>query len=204
MKQIGLIGPAAQARPPRCCSSRSRPARRCRFCSPTSPSFRSCSRRSAGRISPACRALIASAALARHAGSVAFAFLLGIGLPAWWIGYLALLARRSRRDPPSIEWYPVGRIVVWTAIAARVSCSSRCCATASMPRRCRPGCAANWTRAALSRRLPAIAAAASSVGSDALLDVLVLIVPPMKAIALTATSLLNLWLAALIVRVSGG
>jgi len=38
---------------------------------------------------------------------------------------------------------------------------------------------------------------------EALLDILVLIVPPMKAIALTATSLLNLWLAALIVRVSG-
>jgi hypothetical protein len=38
---------------------------------------------------------------------------------------------------------------------------------------------------------------------ERLLDVLVLIVPPMKALALTATSLLNLWLAALIVRVSG-
>jgi hypothetical protein len=36
-----------------------------------------------------------------------------------------------------------------------------------------------------------------------LLDVLVPIVPPLKATALTATSLLNLWLAALIVRVSG-
>jgi hypothetical protein len=36
-----------------------------------------------------------------------------------------------------------------------------------------------------------------------MLDILVMIVPPMKATALTATSLLNLWLAALIVRVSG-
>jgi hypothetical protein len=38
---------------------------------------------------------------------------------------------------------------------------------------------------------------------EALLDILVLIVPPMKATALTITSLFNLWLAALIVRVSG-
>jgi len=40
-------------------------------------------------------------------------------LPAWWIGYLALLARPAPgTDPAAIEWYPVGRIVVWTAIAA--------------------------------------------------------------------------------------
>ena len=38
---------------------------------------------------------------------------------------------------------------------------------------------------------------------DRLLDVLALIVPPMKAIALTLTSLFNLWLAALIVHISG-
>src|SRR5258708_6359417 len=41
-------------------------------------------------------ALIASAGLAvATTGSVAFAFLLGIGLPACWMGYLALLAHPS-------------------------------------------------------------------------------------------------------------
>ena len=39
-------------------------------------------------------ALIAAAALAAvTTGPVALAFLLSIGLPAWWIGYLALLGR---------------------------------------------------------------------------------------------------------------
>ena len=38
---------------------------------------------------------------------------------------------------------------------------------------------------------------------DQLKDALVLVVPGMKAIALTFTSLLNLWLAALIVKISG-
>src|SRR5260370_28623332 len=38
---------------------------------------------------------------------------------------------------------------------------------------------------------------------EALLDILVLIVPPMKAVGLTITSVFNLWLAALIVRLSG-
>src|SRR5882762_740288 len=65
-------------------------------------------------------AAVASLGLAvATTGSVAFAFLVGIALPAWWIGYLALLARPAPgTDPAAIEWYPVGRIVVWTAIAA--------------------------------------------------------------------------------------
>src|SRR5258708_34369037 len=64
--------------------------------------------------------LVAAAGLALlTSGSIAFAFLLGIGLPAWWIGYLALLARPvGGTEPPSVEWDPVGRIVVWTAIGA--------------------------------------------------------------------------------------
>src|SRR6266576_6603369 len=65
-------------------------------------------------------ALIATVGLAiATTGSVAIAFLLGIGLPAWWIGYLALLARPvAGAGQPDVEWYPVGRIVVWTAIGA--------------------------------------------------------------------------------------
>src|SRR3954471_20022891 len=64
-------------------------------------------------------ALVASAGLAlATTGSVALAFLLSIGLPAWWIGYLALLGRPSDSNPAELEWYPLGRIVVWTAILA--------------------------------------------------------------------------------------
>ena len=42
-------------------------------------------------------AVVASAGLAAVFGSLFFiAFLIGIGLPAWWLGYLALLARPAR------------------------------------------------------------------------------------------------------------
>src|SRR3954451_23761855 len=62
--------------------------------------------------------LFASAALTiAFSGSIAFAFFIGIALPAWWIGYLALLGRPSA-DESTTEWYPVGHIVVWTAIIA--------------------------------------------------------------------------------------
>lgn len=40
-------------------------------------------------------------------------FLVGIGLPAWWLGYLALLARPVTNGAPEhLEWYPVGRLVI--------------------------------------------------------------------------------------------
>jgi len=153
-------------------------------------------------------ALIASVGLAAATtGSVAIAFLLGIGLPAWWIGYLALLARPAPgADPAGIEWYPVGRIVVWTAIAA---------ALVVLVTMMRYGFDATQMQAGLRRELERALRFLSGSPANSplqlpsvrdperLLDVLVLIVPPMKALALTATSLLNLWLAALIVRVSG-
>jgi hypothetical protein len=147
--------------------------------------------------------LFASAGLALLlGGTVAAAFLIGIGLPAWWIGYLALLARPAPgADPASIEWYPVGRIVVWTAIAAAVV------VLVSMLRH---GFDAASIEAGVRREserilrvLAALLRLPSIKDPERLLDVLVPVVPPIKAIGLTMTTLLNLWLAALIVRVSG-
>jgi hypothetical protein len=139
-------------------------------------------------------------------GSIAFAFLLGIGLPAWWIGYLALLARPvAGAEQPSVEWYPVGRIIVWTAIGAALV------VTVSM---LRYGFDTAQMQGGIRRELERALRFLSGTTRDAplrlpvkdpeaLLDILVLIVPPMKAIALTITSLFNLWLAALVVRLSG-
>lgn len=47
------------------------------------------------------------------------AFLVGAGLPAWWLGYLALLARPLPQG--DVEWYPVGRLVMWAAIIGTVA-----------------------------------------------------------------------------------
>ncbi len=54
------------------------------------------------------------------------AFVVTVALPAWWLGHLALLGRpaterRPRRATglrpwrPTLEWYPVGRILLWIA-----------------------------------------------------------------------------------------
>lgn len=151
--------------------------------------------------------LIASVGLAvATTGSVALAFLLGIGLPAWWMGYLALLGRARDSNPAEIEWYPVGRIVVWTAILA---------ALVVLITMLRYGFDATQMQTGLRRELERSLRFLAGVPANSplqipsirdperVLDFLVPIVPPLKATALTATSLLNLWLAAMIVHVSG-
>src|SRR2546423_3233900 len=67
--------------------------------------------------------VVATAALAFiFPGYLFLAFLVGIGLPAWWLGYLTLLARPSATaGVESLEWYPVGRIGVWAAMLGVLS-----------------------------------------------------------------------------------
>src|SRR5260370_28816238 len=57
------------------------------------------------------------------------AFALTVALPAWWLGHLALLGRPmagsassvNGASPPALEWYPVGRILLWIACFATVT-----------------------------------------------------------------------------------
>src|SRR5450756_563919 len=53
------------------------------------------------------------------------AFAVTVGLPAWWLGHLALLGRPianavasgncASPAVPVLEWYPVGRILLWVS-----------------------------------------------------------------------------------------
>src|SRR5690242_21898892 len=47
--------------------------------------------------------------------SSAFGVLFGVGLPAWWLGYLTLLARTDAATG-ELEWYPPGRLLLWCAV----------------------------------------------------------------------------------------
>ena len=68
-------------------------------------------------------AIAASAGLAAMGGFTAFiTVLVSFGLPTWWLGYLALLARPAAGSTPEgLEWYPAGSLVVWAALAATVT-----------------------------------------------------------------------------------
>jgi hypothetical protein len=61
------------------------------------------------------------------------AFTITVALPAWWLAHLALLGRPSAAAAPAdeafpeqseLEWYPVGRILLWIAGFATIAVMS--------------------------------------------------------------------------------
>ena len=151
-------------------------------------------------------AVVASARLAAVFGGFFFiAFMLAIGLPAWWLGYLALLARpATRATPDGLEWYPVGHLVFWAAIigAAIVIAGMLTLGTDLDAFR-------SALRSGLERmlkfpaRAPSNPDVAAPDGSTRLIDILVAVLPPAAAVLATVTNVINLWLAERIVKVSG-
>jgi hypothetical protein len=150
----------------------------------------------------------AAASLAAVFDGIFFAaFLVGVGLPAWWLGYLALLGRPAGEEPSgAVEWYPPGRLVVWAAVlgAAAVTVGIL-----------NFGTDAEAFRAGLKRAFERIIRIQMQAPADAplqipgisdpgrLIDFLVAAIPPTAAVLATITNLINLWLAARIVSVSG-
>ena len=157
------------------------------------------------------------------AGMLFMPFLVGIGLPAWWLSYLGLLARPApalpalahpgaaappgaQAAPDALEWYPVGRLVVWAALLATAV------VTASL---INIGLDADSIRTGLKRSLEQIMRIQMGIPADApldipgladsrrLLDVFAIVFPPAAAVLATLTNLVNLWLAARVVKISG-
>lgn len=133
-----------------------------------------------------------------------FAFLAGAGIPAWWLSYLALLARPASPGiggapaNDSLEWYPPGRLVMWAAILAALV------VVVAIPNF---GTDAESFRAALTKALSRLFAANSDTpgtdNSERLVAFLVATIPSAAAVLATITNVLNLWLAARIVNFSG-
>jgi hypothetical protein len=127
-------------------------------------------------------------------------FALAFGLPAWWLGHLALLGRpvaagsASGGDATAMEWYPVGRILLWIVVIAATMTSVTLLTLGS------DGPAITGAiRSAVVKMLES----SGVTPSDRKLDVLVTILPPMAAIGAVLTTTLNLWLAAKITATSG-
>jgi hypothetical protein len=151
-------------------------------------------------------AVFASAGLAAVFTSYFFImFLIGVGLPAWWLGYLTLLARPVEGAPDGLEWYPVGHLVVWAAIlgAGVVVAgmlhfgtdeeSFRASLRSFMERMLRGG--------PRTPTLPTELPKGADMGR--VIDFLVVALPPTAAVVTTITNLLNLWLASRVARISG-
>jgi hypothetical protein len=135
------------------------------------------------------------------------AFAVTVALPAWWLGHLALLGRPAANGvapgngaspaAPVLEWYPVGRILVWiTGFAALTTM-----AAPSVPRVSSAAITGALRRGLL--RILGPRDPASTGETEQWIDALVTIAPAAAAIVAMMTLTLNLWLAARITATSG-
>ena len=135
------------------------------------------------------------------------AFAVTIALPAWWLGHLALLGRAVTNGAssgngaspiaPAVEWYPVGRILLWISGFAALT---------TMAALLTLGTDAAAITGAMRRGLLRIIGprdAASTGETEQWIDALVTIAPAAAAIVAIMTLTLNLWLAARITATSG-
>jgi hypothetical protein len=130
--------------------------------------------------------------------SYGFAYGLTVALPAWWLGYLALLGRPAQGAAEGeLEWYPVGRILLWMAGFAALTTTAALLTLGSD--------AASITdvlrRGLLSMLGPDTAP--MSEESEHWVDALVALAPAAGAAATLMTLALNLFLSAKIAATSG-
>jgi len=130
------------------------------------------------------------------------AFLLGIGLPAWWLGYLALLARTaSTNGSGTLEWYPLGKLVFWSALIATAVVVVAVLSFGTDKETFQSALRSAFERALRLQTQPL--GLPANTDSQRLLDLLVIALPAAAAVLLTLLNVFNLWLAARIVNVSG-
>ncbi len=136
------------------------------------------------------------------------AFVLTVALPAWWLGHLALLGRPvsagaaagngAAPAAPVMEWYPVGRILLWAAGFAALTTIAALFTL---------GADAATITGALHRGLLRIVGgrdpATAAADTEQFIDALMTIAPAAAAIVAMMTLTLNLWLAAKITATSG-
>ena len=155
-------------------------------------------------------ALVAAVAAALALGLVfggifIVAFLAMVGLPAWWLAYLAMLARPVGNGAGTLEWYPPGRLVAWAAVLGALI------VIAAIPNF---GLDGESFRAGLRKAVMQMLRVEGTTTSgtptlpgvsnaDRFIEFMVGVIPPAAAVLATITNTFNLWLAARIVRFSG-
>jgi hypothetical protein len=128
------------------------------------------------------------------------AFTIVNAVPAWWLAHLVLLAQPRQEDADAakpddaLEWYPVGRILLWIVVFASVITA----ATLLMM-----GSDAAAIHNTIRRGWGELLQAAGFAFNDSTLDRLVAIAPIGAEMAAVAMLTLNLWLAARIAATSG-
>jgi hypothetical protein len=133
-------------------------------------------------------------------------FAVGTAAPAWWLGYLALLARPVGNGAKErLEWYPAGRLLLWCAFLGSATAAISFMATfgtdwQTFKTEVREIAQEIAHLQAQASRNPDVA---SRLESTEIIDALAAALPGAVAAAITVISCFNLWLAGRIVHVSG-
>ena len=157
---------------------------------------------------PLCGALGGLVATLVIAGALSPPLALGYGLafalPAWWLGHLAMLGRpvaggiaSADAAPPQVEWYPLGRILLWIAALATLLTAGSLYSL---------GSDASAISDAMRRGFAKILSLVSETTvteNDPRVGLMVAVIPVLVAASQMATLTLNLWLAAKVAAVSG-
>jgi len=128
------------------------------------------------------------------------AFVLASALPAWWLGHLAMLGRplaagtAPAGEDVALEWYPVGRILLWVVVFATITTTATLLTMGSDGPSIQGTMRSGWSHFLESMGI---------TPSDRRLDALVTIAPAAVTIATVVTLTLNQWLAAKIAATSG-
>ncbi|UGA46386.1 DUF2232 domain-containing protein [Bradyrhizobium quebecense] len=133
------------------------------------------------------------------------AFAMMVALPGWWLGHLALLGRPiagaagdgTTQQPPVLEWYPVGRILLWVAAFAVITTAAALLTL---------GSDADTVTGTLRRGLLKVLTTGEGLPSgdiERLVDMLVILAPLAATILAMVTLTLSLWLAGKIAQTSG-
>ena len=128
------------------------------------------------------------------------AFVVATALPAWWLGHLALLGRplttgtQTANDAAALEWYPVGRILLWIVIFATITTTATLFTMGSDGPAIQGTMRSGWAH---------LMESAGITPTDRRLDALVTIAPVAAITAAVMMLTLNLWLAARITVTSG-
>jgi len=135
------------------------------------------------------------------------AFAITIALPAWWLGHLALLGRpvtaghapsvSPSPSAPAVEWYPLGRILLWITVFASLS-TMAALLTLGTDAASIVDALRQFMLRLLEQRDAAVAA-----DTERLIDSLIIVAPAAAAAVAMLTLTLNLWLAAKITVTSG-
>jgi hypothetical protein len=140
-----------------------------------------------------------------YGSSSAFGVLFGVALPAWWLGYLTLLARPDAATG-ELEWYPPGRLLLWCAVLGALAMGTSLIDLAS------DDATFLQTLRQLVRRLlraqlqipqgqPLVIPGTDN--PERLVDILVVLMAPVGALFSTMIEMLDLWLAGRILLISG-